>query len=168
MLWHAVQPFLRAAIRVRVVVAAAAAATAAESLGDVAAQVEVLAVGGATRASSVRGGLQGLADDDWALVHDAARPCLADESLARLLADAAADAVGGLLVLPVVDSLKYGDAMRVRGTLSRADFFFGADAADVSRRPVACGIDGQRRRRGAGDGARRVCAATGAGARRQY
>lgn len=123
-LWHAVQPFLHAAVsRVRVVVAATEAARATKSLAEAASQVELLITGGPTRAASVRGGLQGLADDDWALVHDASRPCLHDESLARLLAAVAADATGGLLALPAADSLKCGEGMRVRNTLPRAGIF---------------------------------------------
>jgi len=72
------------------------------------------ATGGATRAASVRGALAALegvaAADDWALVHDAARPCLAAEDLAKLLGELHDDPVGGLLAAPVVDTLKRGDA----------------------------------------------------------
>jgi 2-C-methyl-D-erythritol 4-phosphate cytidylyltransferase len=44
--------------------------------------------------------------DDWMLVHDAARPCLSQAMLDRLLADLRADAVGGILAAPVADTLK--------------------------------------------------------------
>lgn len=66
--------------------------------------------GGAERADSVRRGLAALADhaaaDDWVLVHDAARPCLRRADLDRLLATLARDPVGGLLAVPVRDTIK--------------------------------------------------------------
>ncbi|MGH8127793.1 MAG: 2-C-methyl-D-erythritol 4-phosphate cytidylyltransferase [Gammaproteobacteria bacterium] len=71
------------------------------------------ATGGATRAASVRAALTAIegvaAADDWALVHDAARPCLTQEDLSRLFAGLSDDPVGGLLAAPVVDTLKRGD-----------------------------------------------------------
>jgi len=77
------------------------------------------------RVDSVRAGLQALAsqatEQDWVLVHDAARPCLKSADLQRLIADLAADSVGGLLAAPVVDTLKRGDVdNRVQATVSRA------------------------------------------------
>ncbi|HMV40236.1 MAG: 2-C-methyl-D-erythritol 4-phosphate cytidylyltransferase [Proteobacteria bacterium] len=66
--------------------------------------------GGTERADSVLNGLralEGLAGtDDWALVHDAARPCLAAEDLARLFTALADDPLGGLLAVPVRDTMK--------------------------------------------------------------
>ena len=66
--------------------------------------------GGARRSDSVRNALAALsgraAAEDWVLVHDAARPCLADEDLERLLTRGAAHAVGALLALPAADTLK--------------------------------------------------------------
>ncbi len=76
-------------------------------LGD---RVEILPCGGETRASTVRNVLDAIhdacADDDWVLVHDAARPCVPADALRRLVAELHADAVGGLLALPVADTLK--------------------------------------------------------------
>jgi 2-C-methyl-D-erythritol 4-phosphate cytidylyltransferase len=58
----------------------------------------------------VLNGLQALAGviaaEDWVLVHDAARPCLSRELLERLLAELESDPVGGLLAVPVADTLK--------------------------------------------------------------
>lgn len=70
--------------------------------------------GGATRAASVRAGLQalraqGAADDDWVLVHDAARCLLQPAWVERLIDACADDAVGGLLALPLTDTLKQAD-----------------------------------------------------------
>lgn len=73
-------------------------------------KLHLLRCGGATRAGSVLNGLQALAGqvaaDDWILVHDAARPCLTNELLDRLLAELAQDEVGGLLAVPVADTIK--------------------------------------------------------------
>ena len=121
-LWHALRPFAANARidSVRAVVAPEMTAAAARSLGAAAAHAEILPAGGATRAESVRGGLQGLHNDDWAVVHDAARPCLRDTALARLLAAAERDAVGGLLALSLGDALKEEADGRARRTLLRA------------------------------------------------
>jgi 2-C-methyl-D-erythritol 4-phosphate cytidylyltransferase len=88
-------------------------------------RVAVARVGGASRAASVRAGLQELnaQDDDWVLVHDAARPALTSQELAGLIDALADDAVGGLLALPVADTLKRtdaADAPRVAATVDRA------------------------------------------------
>jgi 2-C-methyl-D-erythritol 4-phosphate cytidylyltransferase len=70
----------------------------------------VLRVGGATRQASVLNGLAAahgqIGDDDWVLVHDAARPGLTTALIARLVDALANDPVGGLLALPMVDTLK--------------------------------------------------------------
>ena len=75
--------------------------------------VRPLYCGGPTRACSVFNALVALRDriqpHDWILVHDAARPCLSRPELDRLLHEAGADEVGGLLALPVADTLKYAD-----------------------------------------------------------
>jgi 2-C-methyl-D-erythritol 4-phosphate cytidylyltransferase len=70
--------------------------------------------GGAARSDSVRCGLQTLreelADDAWILVHDAARPCVRSDELAALIDQVREDAVGGLLAVPIVDTIKHADA----------------------------------------------------------
>lgn len=92
-------------------------------------RIEVLRCGGRTRAETVLNGLDAIAKvcapDDWVLVHDAARPCLPDELLAKLLDEVADDSVGGLLAVPVADTLKRAAAdsaagARVEATVSRA------------------------------------------------
>jgi len=80
--------------------------------------------GGDTRAASVLNGLAAMkdvADDDWVLVHDAARPGLTKALLDRLLDAVQDDAVGGLLAIPLADTLKRSDsAQRVAATEPRA------------------------------------------------
>jgi 2-C-methyl-D-erythritol 4-phosphate cytidylyltransferase len=84
-----------------------------DSVIGVRAGVAVLRCGGRTRSDTVRNALQALAGtcgpDDWILVHDAARPCVPRDAMARLVADLEHDAVGGLLAIPVADTLKRGD-----------------------------------------------------------
>ena len=81
--------------------------------------------GGATRAASVAAGLvalreHGARDDDWVLVHDAARCLLRPAWVSRLIEACRDDAVGGLLALPLADTLKAADADgRVSATLPR-------------------------------------------------
>ncbi len=75
--------------------------------------VTILRCGGATRAATVRNALQSLAEvgaTDWILIHDAVRPCIDAASLLRLQRELEDDAVGGLLALPVVGTLKRADA----------------------------------------------------------
>jgi 2-C-methyl-D-erythritol 4-phosphate cytidylyltransferase len=87
-------------------------------------KLETVRCGGATRAESVANGLQAAAmvaaDDDWILVHDAARPCLSAAMLDALFAELADDPVGGILAVPVADTLKRADAeQRVAATEPR-------------------------------------------------
>lgn len=78
--------------------------------GASALKLTILRNGGATRRESVLNGLRAMAghagEDDWVLVHDAARPGLTCGLIERLVAALADDPVGGLLALPVVDTLK--------------------------------------------------------------
>ncbi len=77
-------------------------------------KLQPLYCGGATRAESVANGLLAseLEADDWVLVHDAARPCLTQTLLAKLIAELRDDAVGGILAVPVADTLKRADAQQ--------------------------------------------------------
>ncbi|MDH1264344.1 2-C-methyl-D-erythritol 4-phosphate cytidylyltransferase [Pseudomonas sp. GD03944] len=82
--------------------------------------------GGRERADSVLNGLLrltelGADEQDWVLVHDAARPNLAQSDLDLLLAELADDPVGGLLAVPARDTLKRAGADgRVRETVDRS------------------------------------------------
>ena len=90
-------------------------------------KLQVLRVGGETRAESVRNGIrsllkQGLAqDDDNILVHDAARCCLSTQALERLIEQAGNRPEGGILAVPVADTLKRADGgKQIEHTVSRA------------------------------------------------
>jgi 2-C-methyl-D-erythritol 4-phosphate cytidylyltransferase len=86
------------------------------------------APGGAERVHSVRAGLAALAkharEDDWVMVHDAARPCFSAADLASLKKELAAHEVGGLLAIPLADTLKRAanaaDPPAVETTLDRS------------------------------------------------
>lgn len=86
----------------------------------------VYRVGGETRAQTVFNGVKTLLqheiahDEDWILVHDAARCCLPQAALMRLL-DANVGEAGGLLAIPVSDTLKRQNEQQcVEKTVSRA------------------------------------------------
>ena len=93
-------------------------------------KLSVLRCGGETRALTVRNGVAALLEsglaqpDDQILVHDAARCCLPTAALARLLQQAGGHAEGGILAVPVADTLKRADGGRhIGGTVSRADLW---------------------------------------------
>lgn len=92
---------------------------------DLASRLSVLRCGGATRAESVTNGLRAMRAtvnaDDWVLVHDAARACLTRAHAERLIAEVGADPVGGLLAVPVADTLKRSrpEDLRVTTTVAR-------------------------------------------------
>ena len=77
-------------------------------------KLNVYYAGGKTRAETVLNGLQAIKDrvsvDDWILVHDAARPCLSTALLNELLDTLHEDAVGGLLAIPLAETLKRADS----------------------------------------------------------
>lgn len=85
-------------------------------------KLQPLFCGGVTRAESVLNGLLAseLEPDDWVLVHDAARPCLSQGQLAHLIGELRDDEVGGILAVPVADTLKRADdAQRIAQTKNR-------------------------------------------------
>lgn len=73
------------------------------------------ACGGPTRAETVRAALDDAAmlPDAWVMVHDAARPGLPVEALARLIDTCYAHGRGGLLAMPVTDTVKRANALDV-------------------------------------------------------
>ena len=86
-------------------------------------RLQPLYCGGETRADTVLGGLLAaeIEPDDWVLVHDAARPCLTQAHLAKLIAELRDDVVGGILAVPVADTLKRADVQtRIARTEDRA------------------------------------------------
>ncbi|MFA5495443.1 MAG: 2-C-methyl-D-erythritol 4-phosphate cytidylyltransferase [Porticoccaceae bacterium] len=81
--------------------------------------------GGDTRAASVLAGLESLAGrargDDWVLVHDVARPCVAGGDIRKLIDTLGDDPVGGILAAPVSDTLKrVVEHSQIQGTEERS------------------------------------------------
>ena len=74
-------------------------------------KLQTLYCGGEMRSASVLNGLLAseLEPDEWVLVHDAARPCLTRTDLDKLIAQVRDDEVGGILAVPVADTLKRDD-----------------------------------------------------------
>ena len=109
----------------RIIVALAAADDYWDTL-PVARNPRIVTVqGGEERCHSVSNALAHLTEigdeQDWVLVHDAARPCLRIEDLEGLISVVDGDPVGGLLACPVADTVKRGDEHdRVVETVSRA------------------------------------------------
>lgn len=83
-----------------------------------------VASGGAERADSVLSAVNSLADsvdsEDWVLVHDAARCCITVTDIRRLIQAVKDDPVGGILALPVHDTLKAVEHGRVTSTVDRS------------------------------------------------
>ncbi len=91
---------------------------------DIAKHPKILtAEGGKERADSVLSGLKFLedkaADDDWVLVHDAARPCITREDIRLLVKTLIPMEIGGILALPSHDTLKNVAANKITATIDR-------------------------------------------------
>jgi 2-C-methyl-D-erythritol 4-phosphate cytidylyltransferase len=114
------------------------AALAAEGDAEAAGACWSARVGGQTRAETVYAGLhellaRGAHEGDWVLVHDAARCLVPPEAIRRLIAECRDDAVGGLLALPLADTLKRADADdRVGATVPR-DAMWSAQTPQMFR-----------------------------------
>jgi 2-C-methyl-D-erythritol 4-phosphate cytidylyltransferase len=83
----------------------------------------ITAPGGKERADSVLSALKALqgraAEEDWVLVHDAARPCLTTADIQQLITVLNEDAVGGILALSSHDTLKQVEGHSITVTVDR-------------------------------------------------
>ena len=130
MLWHAVRAVCLPQVEsVFVVLAPGDSAFAAHDWSAFAGKVEPLYCGGETRRDSVYNGLvaamAAVEANDWILVHDAARPCLPRKDLDTLMRETQDDEVGGILALPIADTVKRAakdeaGAQRVAATEDRS------------------------------------------------
>lgn len=109
---HSVQALLADERVQKVYVICAPGDTRCAALFEGVPRVKVLPLGGKERVNTVLNALQHLLENmlvfetDWMLVHDAARPGLTRHLLTRLIDQASEHVAGGLLALPVVDTLK--------------------------------------------------------------
>jgi 2-C-methyl-D-erythritol 4-phosphate cytidylyltransferase len=125
MLWHAVRAVCVPPVEtVFVVLAPEDVAFATHDWSAFGEQLEPLYCGGETRRDSVFNGIFAAKDvveaDDWLLVHDAARPCLPRKDLDNLVRETRDDEVGGILALPVADTVKRAVQNRIDSTEDRA------------------------------------------------
>ncbi len=92
---------------------------------DVSSRVDVQHVGGDTRHDTVLNGLRAMAEyvdpDDWVLVHDAARCGIWPALVIALIEVLKDDAVGGLLAMPLADTLKRAEPERAHSVASRVE-----------------------------------------------
>src|SRR6185503_4685672 len=133
MLWHAVRAVCVPQVtKVFVVLAPDDARFAEEDWSAFEGRLGPLYCGGQSRRESVYNGLVASRDGwdaaDWMLVHDAARPCLAPQDVEALLAECKTDEIGGILALPVADTVKKAakdesGAQRVLSTQDRSQLW---------------------------------------------
>ena len=157
MLWHAVRAVCVPPVEaVFVVLAPGDKAFASHDWSALPGKVEPLYCGGESRRDSVFNGLVAAMDeigpDEWVLVHDAARPCLPEQDLRRLIEETREDEIGGILAFPAADTVKKagkdeGGALRVAGTEDRSQLWLAqtpqmfragllAQALRQAKRPV--------------------------------
>jgi 2-C-methyl-D-erythritol 4-phosphate cytidylyltransferase len=128
MLWHAVRAVCVPPVEtVFVVLAPEDAAFATHDWSAFGEQLEPLYCGGETRRDSVYNGIVAAMEvveaDDWLLVHDAARPCLPRKDLESLVRETREDEVGGILALPVAETVKRAVQNRIDSTEDRANLW---------------------------------------------
>jgi 2-C-methyl-D-erythritol 4-phosphate cytidylyltransferase len=128
MLWHAIRAVCVPPVKsVFVVLAAKDKAFADEDWSAFKGRIEPLYCGGETRRDSVYNGLvaamAGVDADDWMLVHDAARPCLPARDLKKLIAEVETDGVGGILALPIADTVKRVHEQKIISTEDRTQLW---------------------------------------------
>lgn len=84
-----------------------------------------IAIGGVTRIDSVLNGLGKLHidADDWVMVHDAVRPCVRTADILLLCSEVCDHEIGGLLGIPITDTVKRADGNLVVGTTDRSQLW---------------------------------------------
>ena len=114
MLWHAVKSMCEAPVEnVFVVLAPEDRQFGQFDWSAFAGRLEPLYCGGGTRRDTVYNGMvaatAAVDADDWMLVHDAVRPCLPKQDLMNLIRETGDDRIGGILALPVAETVKKAD-----------------------------------------------------------
>lgn len=86
-------------------------------------------LGGKERVDSVLSGLKAINHETWVLVHDAARPCITHQDIDKLISQCIENDIGGILAVPVVDTMKRavnrGEAgdVCINDTIDRSDLW---------------------------------------------
>jgi 2-C-methyl-D-erythritol 4-phosphate cytidylyltransferase len=109
-------------------------------------KIEAAFCGGSHRAESVLNTLKFLearvAKDDWVLVHDAARPCIGTELVEQFLDEIGDDQVGGLLAMPLADTLKRAEeGQRVEATIARTGLWRAQTPQMFRYEPLRRGLE---------------------------
>ena len=108
--------------------------------------IRFLPSGGPTRQETVRNTLaamlqSGIAETDWVLVHDAARPGISPDLIQKLIREVGQSSEGGLLAMPVADTLKMADThSAIAGNPSRALKTISRDCLWQAQTPQMFGI----------------------------
>jgi len=131
MLWHAIRAVCVPPVdSVFVVLAPGDRTFAGQDWSAFGGKLKPLYCGGDSRRDSVYNGLiaSKLDTDDWVLVHDAARPCLAQQDLRALVQECESDEIGGILALPIGDTVKKAakdeaGSHRIAGTQDRTQLW---------------------------------------------
>ena len=128
MLWHSLRALCVPRIEsVFVILAPEDRRFATHDWSEFGDRLQPLYCGGQTRRDSVYNGLVAamavVQADDWILVHDAARPCLPAKDLDKLMREIEGDEVGGILALPVVDTIKKVSDSKIQSTQERSQFW---------------------------------------------
>lgn len=149
MLWHALHAMLSQTeiATVFIVLAPDDAHYASFDWSEFGDRAAPLYCGGASRRDSVLNALIALRNvveaDDWVLVHDAARPCLQQTELTRLIGAVRENAVGGLLAMPLADTLKRADgAQHVAATMPRKDLWLAQTPQMFRQATLVRALDG--------------------------
>jgi 2-C-methyl-D-erythritol 4-phosphate cytidylyltransferase len=128
MLWHAVRAVCVPRVEsVFVVLTPEDKTFASHDWSEFGERLQPLYCGGETRRDSVYNGLvaamEAVEADDWMLVHDAARPCLPASDLDKLMRTIEADEVGGILALPIPETVKTVAEDKIQSTMDRSQLW---------------------------------------------
>ena len=128
MLWHAVRAVCVPRVEsVFVVLAPKDKTFATHDWSAFGERLQPLYCGGESRRDSVYNGLvaamNDIQADDWLLVHDAARPCLPEKDLDKLMREIEGDEIGGILALPIAETVKRVSQGKIQATEDRAQLW---------------------------------------------
>jgi 2-C-methyl-D-erythritol 4-phosphate cytidylyltransferase len=128
MLWHALRAVCVPRVEsVFVVLAPQDKTFATHDWSAFGERLQPLYCGGETRRDSVYNGLvaamNDIQADDWLLVHDAARPCLPEKDLDKLMREIEGDEVGGILALPIAETVKRVSQEKIQATEDRSQLW---------------------------------------------
>jgi 2-C-methyl-D-erythritol 4-phosphate cytidylyltransferase len=116
------------------------------SLASASSHIQFLPSGGATRQETVKNTLAamlnaGVPESDWVLVHDAARPGITPELIQKLIHAVSLTGEGGLLAMPLADTLKMADAhSAIAGNPNRAHKTISRDHLWQAQTPQMFGL----------------------------